>query len=239
MFLEEKYDIPIKKQECTKFILKALPGYLDLKERKKLKEQIIEIRLLSQMADTTIPNLENENYIYKTIMVVEFKVIDIKKVITFIEIIHKLFKAPTIIKITDERENYLYSFSRKRLSKLDKNEIVIDDIVTSQIFNTISNIKLKEGYENIIQNRINKNNKYEYYFELLLKTLIFTNKNILDDEIYKRIINSNIYYNIEKMEELFQNISQLITLKQEYNKSIIMADKMRLNKDIEEIKEKI
>ena len=40
MFLEEKYNIEQKNQDYTNFILKVLPQYVELKDRKKLKEEI-------------------------------------------------------------------------------------------------------------------------------------------------------------------------------------------------------
>ena len=68
MFLDIKYNLEKNKQECTNFVLKVLPQYLELKDRKKFKEEIVSIKLLAQMNDTSIPNLENKEFIYRNIM---------------------------------------------------------------------------------------------------------------------------------------------------------------------------
>ena len=131
MFFEKKYYLEKKEQDCTNFVLKALPQYLALKERKRLKDEIIEIKLLAQLNDDIIPNFENADYIYRNIMYIEIIVNNINRVQSYIEILHKLFKAPTILKISDTKQNYLYSFSVKRLNKLDNENIVIEHIINT------------------------------------------------------------------------------------------------------------
>ena len=230
MLLEEKYKIPLNKQDCTKFVFKVLPEYLELKERKKLKEQIENIKVISQISDEDIPNFINEEYMYKTIMLIEIKVKEIKKLNSYIEILHRLFKAPTIIKITDIRCNYLYSFSLKRLNKNNTEDIITYDIINTEIYDELfSTYK----FENFVNNILNQNNKYEYYYELMLKNYIEINKKYLSNEILNKLSNSKIFYNIDKMVNLYTNLKELIKLYNEYEKSNILSQKIELKKEID------
>ena len=234
MFLEEKYNVEKNKQDCTDFVLKVLPKYLELKDRKKLREEIIKIRLLAQMNDTAIPNFENENYIYRNIMYIELVVNDIKKIETYIEILHKLFKAPTILKISDNKQNHKYSLCIKRLSKVNKEEVVIENIVTTEGFSEIINEKLRKEYEDIVSKNKNKNNKFEYYFELLLKTQIYKMKKELGSN-YIELINSKIFYDIQKMQYNLKKLNLFGEYIQEYEKAGSISEKVQIKEKMNKI----
>ncbi len=234
MFLDEKYNIEKNKQDCTNFVLKVLPQYLELKERKKFKEEIVSIKLLSQMNDDFIPNFENEDYIYRNIMYIEFTVKSINKVQSYIEIFHKLFKAPTVIKISDDNLNCIYSLCIKRLSKINKDEIVLEDIVTTTNFSNIINSKYREEYENIVNNIVNRNNKFEYYFELFIKTKIYNMKKELASN-YIELLESKMYYNIERMRYNLEKINLLDKYSKEYKQETNLAEKVQLKNKINSI----
>lgn len=234
MFFEKKYYLEKKEQDCTNFVLKALPQYLALKERKRLKDEIIEIKLLAQLNDDIIPNFENADYIYRNIMYIEIIVNNINRVQSYIEILHKLFKAPTILKISDTKQNYLYSFSVKRLNKLDNENIVIEHIINTTQFNDIIYIRKKSEYEEIINKAVNKNNKFEYYFELLFRSKIFSLKNELKQE-YNELLESKMFYDYEKMLYNFDKLLILEDLIQKYDKENSMAEKIKIRKELDNI----
>lgn len=234
MFLDEKYKIEENKQNYTNFIFKVLPQYLELNDRKKLKEEIVNIKLLSQMNDDLIPSFENEDYIYRNIMYIEFTVKNINKVQSYIEILHKLFKAPTILKISDNKLSCIYSLCIKRLSKINKNENVLEDIVITEEFSNIINSKKKEEYENILNNVINRNNKFEYYFELFIKTKIYTMKKELGSN-YIKLLESKIFYDIEKMQYNLNNVNLLEEYFKKYKQETNLAEKVELKNKINNI----
>ena len=234
MFLDIKYNLEKNKQECTNFVLKVLPQYLELKERKKLKEEIVSIKLLAQMNDTSIPNLENKEFIYRNIMYIEFMVKNIKKIQPYIETLHKLFKAPTILKISDEKLNSIYSLCIKRLSKIYKGEIVVENIVTTKEFSDVINTKTRNEYIDIISKIYNRNNKFDYYYELLIKTKIYNLKKELKDN-YIKLLDSKIFYNLEKMQYNMEKLNSFEEYIKQYESETNMAEKIKLKNKIDNI----
>ncbi len=234
MFLDIKYNLEKNKQECTNFVLKVLPQYLELKDRKKFKEEIVSIKLLAQMNDTSIPNLENKEFIYRNIMYIEFMVKNIKKIQPYIETLHKLFKAPTILKISDEKLNSIYSLCIKRLSKINKGEIVVENIVTTKEFSDVINTKTRNEYINIISKIYNRNNKFDYYYELLIKTKIYNLKKELKDN-YIKLLDSKIFYNLEKMQYNMEKLNSFEEYIKQYESETNMAEKIKLKNKINNI----
>lgn len=234
MFLDKKYYIEKRKQDYTKFVLKVLPQYLELKDRKKLKEEIVSIKLLAQMNDELIPNFENDEFIYRNIMYIEFVVNDISRIQAYIEILHKIFKAPTILKISDSQKNNIYSLCIKRVNKLNKSEIVVENIVTTNQFSDVINSKQRDEYMSIVSKNYNHNNKFEYYYELLIKTKIYNLKNELGKD-YWELLNSKMFYDIEKMQYNFGKLNLLENYCKKYIKEYSIAEKVEIKKKIDNI----
>ena len=238
LFMNEKYYLEEKNQDYTKFIFKVLPQYMDFNERKRFRDFIISIKLLAQMNDDLIPNYEDNENIYRTIMYLEFIVKDIKVIYKYIEILHRLFKAPTIIKIADNKQNYFYSFSLKRLNKLDSNEIVIDNIENTIEYSGVVNSLIREEYEQNITDLKNMNNKYEYYYELLLRTKIYSLKGILNDDYYE-LLNSNMFYDINKMKYNFEQLCIFGDLNNKLENIEDISTKYEIRSEINNIKFKL
>ncbi len=235
LFWEEKYNVLEKNQDCTSFVFKVLPQYLDLQERKKIKDLIISIKLLSQLNDDNIPNYEDKECIYRNIMFIEFLVDDIKKVSKYTEILHKLFKAPTIFIIKDNKLNYIYSFALKRINKLDSNEIVIDEVINTENFSEMLNRNIAEEYSNLISNIKNKNNKYEFYYEIILKTKIFLMKVDLKEK-YFELINKQNFYDLEKMKLNYEKLKEVEFNMIKYKITDDITEKYEIKQDIDKIK---
>lgn len=234
LFWEEKYNVFEKNQDCTSFVFKVLPQYLDLQERKKIKDLIISIKLLSQLNDDNIPNYENKECVYRNIMFIEFIVNDINKVAKYAEILHKLFKAPTIFVIKDNKLNYIYSFSLKRINKLDSNEIVVDEVVNTGIFSEMLNRNIVEEYNNLFNVIKNKNNKYEFYYEIILKTKIFLLKDDLKEK-YFELINKQNFYDLEKMKLNYKNLKVFEYYMIKYKMTDDITGKYELKQILEKI----
>lgn len=234
MFLQGKYKVEENKQDCTNFVLKVIPQYLELKERKKLKEEIKRVKLLAQMNDNLIPNFENKDYIYRNIMYIEIIVNSISKAKIYIPTLHKLFKAPTILKISDNKQDSVYSLCIKRLSKLNKEDIVVENIVTTKEINNVVNVMQREEYKSIVNKNLNTNNKLEFYFELLIKTKIYNLKKQLKDK-YKKFMESKMFYDLEKMQYNMEKLNLFEEYTKKYEQENNMAEKIKIKSQIDNI----
>ncbi len=200
--------------------------------KKKIKDSLLKISLVGQVQGNNIPSLVNENFNASVIMFLEVEVDNIKNAKFLNEILQELLKAFAIIKFYDYRGNNVYGFGYKRLSKNDKSEIVLESSFVSEVFIEElfdETLELFEEYINF-SNIKNTNNKLYLYEEIMVKAYVISNKNLWGK--WRNILESNIWYNHSKINEIFKLLREVKDIKDKQKKIKNINETIGQNKEL-------
>lgn len=191
------------KQRITKTAL--IKGLTDSKHKKIIKENVLTINLIATITGEDIPSVSTDVFNVQVITFIEIHIKvkkDLKELATALQ---KAIKNYVIITFIYEDEKIL-SFSLKRLNKNNTNEIVIDSsLLTTELPINDYLIDTYTDYNKII----NKQNKILFYREYMIRTFLISNKYLYSD--VELLLNSNLWYNNEKIVELYKLSMQLLT----------------------------
>lgn len=221
--LPDKYKVN-KKIPIKDFISKTLKP----DERKMIKDIVKSVVLSYQIMGEDIPSVIDDETNCQVIQFYTFEIADIKKANKISAIYQELIKPFCIIKFVDSK-NEAYSLAIKRLNKNDSTQIVVEESLLSQIYPILA---IKKAFERNLDFTTIKNttNKYNFYYEIFLKAYIITNNKIYSN--VKRFLNMPIWYDIIKVKELYELLSNLELKKEQVKRSISNSEKMRLNQEI-------
>ncbi|HHW58073.1 MAG TPA: DUF4391 domain-containing protein [Clostridia bacterium] len=212
-----------------------LTGELTKQEKQKFKEDVKGIILTHQIIGEEIPSLINNDYNYQAILYFDIKVNDLKYSNFIGGILQKIVKPPAVLRFIDNKGNYLYCFALKRLSKIDSQEIVIDDIIFTQrssLFFPDENATLFDQYLAFAK-ILNTANKLTFYTEIITKAYLITYKRLWGGAL--KALETKIFYDIEKMNEIMMLLKKIINLQNHLSKSITLAEKASFNSEIKNI----
>lgn len=231
--IPKKYEIN-KKIPIKDFI----PLTLKADVRKKIKELVIKVILTFQINDEEIPSLKNETYDCRIIQFFDFELKDIKKAKYISDIYQELIKAPCIIRMYDST-NEVFSFGLKRLNQNDKNEVVLIDSFLSNMYNKILPSSEKKEFYNILsfENIINRNNKFNFYFEMFVKSFIIKHQKLYVD--YKELLQKPIWYDENNIKETYELFKNMVDIREKIEKSHSNSEKVKYNQELKEILEKL
>lgn len=200
--------------------------------KKKIKGSLLKISLVGQVQGNNIPSLVNENFNASVIMFLEVEVDNIKNAKFLNEILQELLKAFAIIKFYDYRGNNVYGFGYKRLSKNDKSEIVLESSFVSEVFIEELFDETLELFEEYIDfsNIKNTNNKLYLYEEIMVKAYVISNKNLWGK--WRNILESNIWYNHSKINEIFKLLREVKDIKDKQKKIKNINETIGQNKEL-------
>ena len=200
--------------------------------KKKIKDSLLKISLVGQVQGNNIPSLVNENFNASVIMFLEVEVDNIKNAKFLNEILQELLKAFAIIKFYDYRGNNVYGFGYKRLSKNDKSEIVLESSFVSEVFIEELFDETLELFEEYIDfsNIKNTNNKLYLYEEIMVKAYVISNKNLWGK--WRNILESNIWYNHSKINEIFKLLREVKDIKDKQKKIKNINETIGQNKEL-------
>lgn len=224
---------PKEYEQKKKFNKKLfVPKDESLNVKKKIKNSLLKIFLVGQVQGNTIPSLVNENFNVSVIMFLEVEVDDIKNAKFLNEILQELLKAFAIIKFYDYRGNKVYGFGYKRLSKNDKSEIVLESSFVSEVFiEELFDETLELFEEYIYFSTIkNTNNKLYLYEEIMVKAYVISNKNLWGK--WRGILESNIWYNHLKINEIFKLLRKVKDIKNKQSKIKNIKETIGQNKEL-------
>ncbi|WP_461207599.1 DUF4391 domain-containing protein [Clostridium sp. DL1XJH146] len=201
-------------------------------KKKKIKESIVKAELIYQIQGEEIPSLINESYNVSTIMFLSIEVDNIKNAAFVNGILQEMIKGYVIIKFSDCRGNIVFGYGYKRLSKLDKNEIVLEtnfitNIYTEQLFDETNDLIYK--YINFEQLK-NKINKLAFYSEMMVKSYIITNKKLWSK--WRLILDSNVWYNHTNTMLIYALLREVKELKNGQIKVKSTSENIKINKQI-------
>ena len=232
--LDDKYKVG-KKFPMKDFIPKDLKSA----DKKKIKDNVKSCTLTYQIIGEEIPSVINNENNVQAIQFYDFELVDIKKATFVANIYQNLIKSPCVLRLHDNSKE-IYSFALKRLSQTDSTQIVVTDtLVTNDFFTTIPSSDKKE-LENLLtlDNIISKQNKVTTYLEMYVKAYILTN-----DKVYAGSKNflerKDIWYSESKVREIYADLRKLVLLKLSLAKANGNVEKMKINKQIKSLIEKL
>lgn len=226
-----------KRYEVNKKIDKKnfLSNDLKPNDKKKLKEALKKVILTHQIQGEEIPSIINSEYNCQVILFLDVEIDSIKNAVFVSNILQNQFKPLCVLNIYDENKQR-YSFAYKRLNLQENQNIIIEYSMLSKESSLFFQDETKEfidkylDYENILL----KDNKLNFYLELMTKAYIISNTNDLET-----IMKSNLWYNSKKVKELLEALKDLEKLKILSGKTKNMKDRTIINKDIKTVNEKI
>ena len=121
-------DLPTKYIKQTHIGIKPMLAAANKAEdKRRLKETISDVELVWQIDGFDIPNYTSEEYYCQAIMFLNIELNNIKSAEFVGNILQKAIKELCIINFYDKKNSAL-CFALKRLNKLDKTEVVLEDL---------------------------------------------------------------------------------------------------------------
>ena len=129
----------------------------------------------------------------------------------------------------------MYSLALKRLNQNDRNEIVVTDTVMTEIFDlSISSSAKREMEETLDYSKIlNRTNKVNFYSEIFIRNYILKNQKYYQKS--GNILESLIWYDRNKMNDIFEKFKNLVIYKEKIKLAIKNSEKIEINKKIREL----
>lgn len=203
-------------------------------EKKKIKEYVKSVILKYVINDEEIPSVEDERYIFKVIQYFDFEISDIKKAGFLTNLYQKAIKSPCVLRFYDNSKE-VYSLALKRLNQNDRNEIVVTDTVMTEIFDlSMSSSAKREVKETLDYSKIlNRTNKVNFYSEIFIKNYILKNRKYYQKS--GNILESLIWYDRNKMNDIFEKFKNIVMHKEKMKLAIKNSEKIEINKKIREL----
>lgn len=203
-------------------------------EKKKIKEYIKSVTLKYMINDEEIPSVEDEKYNFKVIQYFDFEISDIKKVGFLANLYQEVIKSPCVLRFYDNSKE-VYSLALKRLNQNDRNEIVVTDTVMTEIFDLSMSSSAKREVEGALDYSkiLNRTNKVNFYLEIFIKNYILKNQKYYQKS--GNILESLIWYDRNKMNDIFEKFKNLLIYKEKMKLAIKNSEKIEINKKIREL----
>ena len=203
-------------------------------EKKKIKEYVKSVILKYVINDEEIPSVEDERYIFKVIQYFDFEITDIKKAGFLANLYQESIKTPCVLKFYDNSKE-VYSLALKRLNQNDRNEIVVTDTVMTEIFDlSMTSSAKREVEETLDYSKIlNRTNKVNFYSEIFIRNYILKNRKYYQKS--RNILESLIWYDRNKMNDILEKFKNLVMYKEKMKLAIKNSEKIEINKKIREI----
>ena len=203
-------------------------------EKKKIKEYVKSVILKYVINDEEIPSVEDERYIFKVIQYFEFEISDIKKAGFLANLYQEAIKSPCILRFYDNSKE-VYSLALKRLNQNDRNEIVVTDTVMTEIFDLSMSSSAKREVERALDyfKILNRTNKVNFYSEMFIKNYILKNQKYYQKS--GNILESLIWYDRNKMNDIFEKFKNIVMHKEKMKLAIKNSEKIEINKKIREL----
>ena len=172
-------------------------------EKERIKNNLLSVRLIWQIAGEDIPSTIDEDYNYIVIMGLNIKLKVIKDSTYFAELVQHMVKAPCVIRFYDNSDE-VYSFAHKRLSHTDTTQIVmLERVETPPISLTFPDKTIEKLKRHLAFNALlNKSDKLSLYLEATVKAFIISHPKLysgVDEQLDRKL-----WYNREDVLVLFK-----------------------------------
>lgn len=204
-------------------------------EKKRFRENVLEVKLLYQIAGEDIPSFLNDEYDCQVILFLNVRLNELKNANFVGNTLQQMIKSLCVLRFRDHTNQELYCFGHKRLNQQDRTLVVMEDIVwsapVSAEFRDEKNILMEKNvaFESI-QNR---GNKLDFYLEMMIKTYLISNLSLWSGT--KALLLSKAWYNRDNMLELYGGLKRVAQLKKEQKSARTVAENARINAELKRL----
>jgi len=205
-------------------------------DKDRIKENMIEVKLLWQIAGEDIPSFVNERYNCPVIQGLDVRLKTLKQVAYFAELIQHMMKAPCVVRFYDHNSQ-IYSFAHKRLSQTDSTQVVIEHrLETPQISIALPDkTKAKLEQHLAFGALLNKTDKLGLYMEAMVKGFIVCHPKLYSG--IEGLLDSKVWYNRDEVLGLLGQLTELVRLNVELKVEKLPANKARLTAEAKRLLE--
>lgn len=230
------FDIPRKYETNLNIKLKDfIPKDLNPNDKKKIRDVIKSVKMTYQIAGEEIPSLVNDEYRCQVIQFYEIELDSIKNATYIANIYQGLIKPLCIMRLYDSKDEE-YSFADKRLSQIEDNQIVIEDIYLSQKYPYgLPGEDIGKYLEYLSYDKIkNKTDKLAFYREWMYKVYLLEHKTAFEG--VEKLLNNNSWYSSERAIKIYQKYTELVRSRDAVTKARSNVEKIKANKDVKAAK---
>lgn len=229
------FSLPDKYQKNNHIPIKPfLNETLSASEKKRFKDSVSDITLLYQVEGFDIPNLMNDDYKCQVIIFLAIELSSMKEAAFVGRIVQKQVKELCVIRFSDGTDE-CYCFAHKRLNKQNISQIVVDDIFTTGCMPSAFDNQKKTLFSLYIDygTIINRENKVSYYLEMMTKAFLIFNMELYSDT--QRLLDSKIWFSIEKTISCYNLLNELKELKISAAKATVISERSKINTQIKSV----
>jgi len=203
-------------------------------EKERLRENLLEARLVWQISGEEIPSLINDEYNCAVIMGLDIKLKSIDHSVFFANSVQHMVKAPCVIRFYDHADE-VYSFAHKRLSHTDNTQIVILNRVETPQFSIVFPDKTTEKLKQYLSfgALLNRNDKLSMYLEATVKAFIISNSKLYSG--IEDLLERKLWYNRGEIIALFERLLELLRLNSELRVEKLPGERAKLNGEIKKL----
>jgi len=212
-------------------------------EKDRIRENLLAVRLVWQIAGEEVPSLVNKDYNCSVIMGLDIKLKAIKHsaggvgsphVRYFAELVQHMIKAPCVIRFYDHTEE-VYTFAHKRLSRTDVSQVVIENRVETPPLSLDFPDKTAEMLRQCLAfgALLNKSDKLSLYLEATVKAFIISHPKLYSG--IEQLLDRKLWYNREDILLLFGRLLELQRLNGELKAEKLPGARARLNGEIKRV----
>lgn len=231
------FDIPKRFETNLDIKLKDfIPKELNPNDKRRIRESVRTVKMTYQIAGEEIPSLVNDEYRCQVIQLYEIELENIKDANFIASIYQGLIKPLCIMRFYDSKDEE-YSFADKRLSQIEENQIVVEDVYLSQKYPYgLPGEGIVKYLEYLSFDKIkNKADKLGFYREWMYKIYLLEHKAVFAD--VELLLNNNAWYSASRAITIYQKYAELVRARDDVAKAQINAEKIKANKAVKAAKE--
>ncbi len=200
-------------------------------EKDRVKAALLSAELTWQITGEEIPSLVSEDYNCVAILGLSIKLKSIKDALFIAGLVQEKMKALCVIRLYDNTDE-LYSFAHKRLSRADKEQIVVLERVATDASSPV----FPDDAARMLSQYLafdalkNKSNKLALYLEAMVKAYIISNPSLYSGVLTH--LDSKIWYNQDEFMALFEMLRKLEDKKAALKSAALPGEKAKLNGEI-------
>ncbi|ABZ85514.1 hypothetical protein HM1_3005 [Heliomicrobium modesticaldum Ice1] len=204
-------------------------------EKKRLKENVQEVRLSYQIAGEAIPSLIDDEYDCQAILFFTVRLSDLKHAPFTGTLFQRLVKPLCVIRFYDHSQHQLFCFAHKRLNRQDRTQIVLEDMLCS----AATSMRFADEVSRLMEEHIffdkigNRGNKLDYYLEMMGKAFIISNLSLWSG--MKGLLHSKAWYNREKTLHLYRCLKETQQKKNELKSARTVAEQAQINGELKRL----
>ena len=203
-------------------------------EKDRIRESLLEARLVWQISGEEIPSLIDENYNCSVIMGFDIRLKAVKDSAFFAELVQHMVKAPCVIRFYDHSEE-VYSFAHKRLSHTDDTQVVIVNRVETPPLPLVFPDKTAEKLKQYLAfgSLLNKSDKLSLYLEATVKAFIISHPKLYSG--VEELLERKLWYNRNDVIALFERLLELVRLNSEFKVEKLPGNRTKLMSEIKHL----